>query len=70
MWQTYKKRIIPAQVFIVICVTIYAVTLSVYDWQKLLAVFAVLELFSLLGAFLGARAEKKAAASARSETRP
>jgi ABC-type bacteriocin/lantibiotic exporter with double-glycine peptidase domain len=58
MWQSYKKRIIPSQVFVAICVVIYAVVTGHWDWQRLLFVFLVLEAFTLLGAWSGARLER------------
>jgi hypothetical protein len=65
MWQSYKKRIIPSQVFVVMCVILYAVVTGNWDWQRLFFVFVVLEAFSLLGAWSGARMERVAGRDSR-----
>lgn len=53
LWSIYKQRVVPSQLFVVACTLIYAVVTGHWEWQRLLAVFALLEAFSLLGAFLG-----------------
>lgn len=72
MWSSYKKRIIPSQIFVVMCTLLFGIVTSRWDWQSLLMVFCVLEFFSLLGAWSGSRMERiaeqeKARAKAREE---
>lgn len=59
MWQVLKQRFIPAQIFIVCCVIVFAFATNNWDWQKLLTVFVILEVFSLLGAWRGAAIDRK-----------
>lgn len=58
MWSSYKKRVVPSQIFVVMCTLLYAFVTGNWEWQRLLLVFLLLEMFSLLGAWAGARAER------------
>ncbi len=58
LWSSYKKRVVPSQIFVVMCTLLYAVVTGHWEWQRLLFVLAVLELFSLLGAWSGSRMER------------
>lgn len=60
MWQSYKQRIIPSQVFVVMCTLLFALVTGNWDWQRMLYVLLILEAFSLLGAWSGARLERAA----------